>query len=311
MESIVLAPDRAALNQATDASYLDLSPPTDARPFFFNQLRLDRLIGQNLFELASRPGVFGGNLSATLTLAMLILISAALVAATIIVPLRSTLSAVTSTLIFAGTAYFALIGVGFMMTEIALLQRMSVFLGHPVYALSIVLFSLILSTGVGSLASERAPLESSGRLIAWSGLTSLYLFTLPAWLPGVLLHLESADLLIRAGLAVLVLTPAGFLMGFGFPTGMRLVSKVDRRPTPWFWGINGAAGVLAASVAVMTSISFGIDTTLRVGAICYLLLPGPALLLVRCVLRDEPNLAGVQQLGLRSSGSLLEARRCR
>ena len=296
LESIVLAPDRAALNQATDASYLDLSPPTDARPFFFNQLRLDRLIGQNLFELASRPGVFGGNLSATLTLAMLILISAALVAATIIVPLRSTLSAVTSTLIFAGTAYFALIGVGFMMTEIALLQRMSVFLGHPVYALSIVLFSLILSTGVGSLASERAPLATSGRLIAWSGLTSLYLFTLPAWLPGVLLHLESADLLIRAGLAVLVLTPAGFLMGFGFPTGMRLASKVDRRPTPWFWGINGAAGVLAASVAVMISISFGIDTTLRVGAICYLLLPGPALLLVRCVLRDEPDLAGMQQL---------------
>ena len=55
----------------------------------------------------------------------------------------------------------------------------------------------------------------------------------------------------------------------------------DKTPTPWFWGINGAAGVLAASVAVLTSIEFGIDTTLRIGAICYLLLPGPAVLLVR------------------------------
>ena len=262
---------------------MDLSPPTDARPFFFNQLRLGRLFDQDLFALASRQGVYGGNLSATLTLAMLILISAVLVAATIVIPLRSTVSTAAVTLTVAGTAYFALIGIGFMMAEIALLQRISVFLGHPVYSLSVVLFSLILSTGVGSLASERVPLDSSYRLIGWSALTSLYLLALPSWLPEILLDRESTSLLFRAGLAVLVLAPAGFLMGFGFPTGMRLVSMIDERPTPWFWGINGAAGVLAASVAVLMSIEFGIDTTLRVAAICYLLLPAPALLLVRWV----------------------------
>ena len=290
LASIVSAPDRDALQRATRASYLDLSAPTDARPFFFNQLRLDRLLDQDLLALASRPGVYGGNLSATLTLAMLILISAVLVAATIIIPLRSTVSAAPSTLTIAGTAYFALIGIGFMMVEIALLQRISIFLGHPVYALSVVLFSLILSTGVGSLASERMRLDSNARLIGWSVLTSVYLLALPAWLPEVLLRLESASLLLRAGLAVLVLAPAGFLMGFGFPTGMRLVSMIDARPTPWFWGINGAAGVLAASVAVLTSIEFGIDTTLRVGAVCYLLLPGPALLLVSFRLRGKAML---------------------
>jgi hypothetical protein len=290
LESIVTARDRDSLQRATLASYLDLSAPTDARPFFFNQLRLDRLLDQDLLAVASRPGVYGGNLSATLTLAMLILISAVLVAATIIIPLRSTLSAAASTLTIAGTAYFALIGIGFMMVEIALLQRISTFLGHPVYALSVVLFSLILTTGVGSMASERAPLDSSPRLIGWSALTGAYLLALPSWLPEVLLHLESAGLLFRAGLAVLVLAPAGFLMGFGFPTGMRLVSMIDARPTPWFWGINGAAGVLAASVAVLTSIEFGIDTTLRVGAVCYLLLPGPARLLVRFRLRGKTML---------------------
>ena len=282
LERIVAAPDRSALARATEASYLDLSPPTDARPFFFNQLRLGRLLDQDVFTLASRAGVYGGNLSATLTLAMLILISAILVAATIIVPLRSTASTGPSGLIGAGTFYFGLIGIGFMMVEIGLLQRISVFLGHPVYALSVVLFSLILSTGIGSLVSERVPLDSSARLVGWSVLTSLYLLLLPFWLPDILLRLESAGLLLRAGLAVLVLSPAGFLMGFGFPTGMRLVSAIDKKPTPWFWGINGAAGVLAASVAVLTSIEFGIDTTLRIGAICYLLLPGPALLLARC-----------------------------
>jgi hypothetical protein len=69
-------------------------------------------------------------------------------------------------------------------------------------------------------------------------------------------------------------------MGFGFPTGMRLVSAISTGPTPWFWGINGAAGVLAASVAVATSVAFSIDTTLRIGAACYLLVGAPAVLLM-------------------------------
>ena len=61
-------------------------------------------------------------------------------------------------------------------------------------------------------------------------------------------------------------------MGFGFPTGMRLIGAIDRKPTPWFWGINGAAGVLASVGAVVVSIAWGISTTLLVGACCYLLL---------------------------------------
>ena len=280
LTSIVAASDRAALDRATDASYLDLSAPTDARPFFFNQLRIQRLLEPDVLAQISKPGVYGGNLVATLTLAMLILVSACLVAATIILPLQSTVRASGRALAIGGTVYFALIGVGFMMAEIGLLQRMSVFLGHPVYALSVVLFSLILSTGLGSLASERFHVDRPVRLIAWSALTSLYLFMLPFWLPKVLLHLESASLLVRACLSVLVLSPAGFLMGFGFPTGMRLVSNVDGGPTPWFWGINGAAGVLASSIAVLTSIVFSIDTTLQIGALSYLLLPAPGLLLM-------------------------------
>jgi hypothetical protein len=68
------------------------------------------------------------------------------------------------------------------------------------------------------------------------------------------------------------IAPAGLLLGFAFPTGMRLIGVVDRTPTPWFWGINGAAGVLAAILAVVTSITFGINVTLTVGALCYFLL---------------------------------------
>ena len=59
-------------------------------------------------------------------------------------------------------------------------------------------------------------------------------------------------------------------MGFGFPTGMRLISAVDAKPTPWFWGINGAAGVLASSLAVLCSIAFGITATMTLAAVSYL-----------------------------------------
>ena len=87
------------------------------------------------------------------------------------------------------------------------------------------------------------------------------------------------ELALRALVCVLVILPAGVLMGFGFPTGMRLVSALDRRPMPWFWGINGAASVLASALAVGGSIALGIGATLTAGAICYFLLIPAALVL--------------------------------
>src|SRR5262249_59990187 len=92
-------------------------------------------------------------------------------------------------------------------------------------------------------------------------------------------YFDSAALLVRAIVCVAIISPAGVLMGFAFPIGMRLVSAVDRRPTPWFWGINGAAGVLASVLAVGTNIALGISATLCLGAACYLLLIPDVLLL--------------------------------
>jgi hypothetical protein len=147
------------------------------------------------------------------------------------------------------------------------------------YALGIVLFSIILSTGLGSLLSERVTLNRPTHIALWLMLLAAYVLALPAWLP-LLTGFESADLLTRSLLSVAAILPAGILMGFGFPTGMKLVMAQDPRPTPWFWGVNGAAGVLAAGIAVACSIFFSVDTTIRVGAVCYLLLMPTALLLM-------------------------------
>jgi SAM-dependent methyltransferase len=260
------------LTQRASGYALDITPPTDSRPFFFNQLRLTK--PQYMFEALRQitPGVIHGNIMAGATLLLIIVLSAILVVWVVIWPARGAVRDVERKLVTNGTFYFLMIGFGFMLIEIGLIQRMAIFLGHPIYALAIVLFSVILSTGLGSMLSERWPLSSFGRFAAWGAVLGIYVLALPIWLGSVLNELESGGLLVRALTAVGVIAPAGLLMGFGFPTGMRLTLAWDPRPTPWFWGINGAAGVLASGFAVACSITASIDVTLRLGALCYLLL---------------------------------------
>lgn len=292
LKTIINAPDLKTLQEYTSGLMLDLTPPRDARPFFFNQLHLDRPIESLSHAWKGVGGVFAGNSLAAFSLLSIMGVSLLLVTLVIILPMRPVIARANTRYALSGSTYFSLIGLGFMLVEIAMLQRMSVFLGHPVYSLSLVLFSLIFWTGMGSLASDKFIINTRGRLIGWVLLLSGYVLTLPLWLPDILLTLDSADLIVRGLLCVAVLMPAGFLMGFGFPTGMRLVSKIDDHATPWFWGINGAAGVLAGSIAVYTSIAFGIDATLMIGAGCYLLLI-PAALAIG-VLETAPTRETVQ-----------------
>ena len=287
--NIVTAQNLDELQQYTSSFALDLTPPSDNRPFFFNQVPIHKVFtARKAVGDQKVGGVASGNLAATSSLVSLFLVSSLLMVVTILVPLRSTVTQVDRRLATGGTAYFLLIGMGFMLVEIALLQRFSVFLGHPTYSLSIVLFTIILSTGLGSLISDRLPLDSRLKLAVWAGLTAVYIMLLPVFLPDVLLAFDDAQLLTRAAITVAALMPAGVLMGFGFPTGMRLISAVDHRPTPWFWGINGAAGVTASVMAVACSISFGISVTLIVGGLCYfLLIPAAYLIGVATARRAE------------------------
>jgi hypothetical protein len=106
---------------------------------------------------------------------MILLISILAVIATILVPLRDAARECPLRLAVAGSLYFSLIGMGFMLVEIALLQRFSVYLGHPIYSLSVCLFSLILASGLGSMTSDRLKLDSRGKLQTWVILVVGYL----------------------------------------------------------------------------------------------------------------------------------------
>jgi len=206
---------------------------------------------------------------------------------TIVLPLRVATKSAPRRLITIGTMYFSLIGGGFIFAEISLLQYFGVFLGHPIYAMGVCLFSLILSSGLGSLASGGFPLNSVGRISLWGAIVGGYLLLAQWGLTHLFAATTAQPLPMRILISLAVVMPVGFLMGFAFPTGMSLVEKVDAEPTPWFWGINGATGVLASVLAVMTSMAFGINVTMFIAGLCYLaLIPTAHALLAQSIPRS-------------------------
>lgn len=263
------------LNRISDEQFFDVSPSTDMRPFFFNQARLTQPL--EVAKLALKPLNEGhyvsmGQAKATFNLYIIIVFSAIMVAFVIIMPLLKTVENKTSSFIISGTFYFMMIGLGFMFIEISLLQALGVFLGHPIYGLSVVLFSIIISAGLGSLLSEKLPLTTLPRQVSWCFLTCAYGIFL-AFILGDLFHAYAeVNIMTRVLISIAIMIPAGMLMGFGFPTGLRLTEQFDTRATAWFWGINGAAGVLGSSISIAFNIALGIDKTLIVGGACYALL---------------------------------------
>lgn len=280
LERILGARTTADLVRIGDSTLINLSPAWDSNPFFFNQLRLASPAAM-LKVTGTDSGVLKGNLTASLTLLTLVAISALVVLAVVLAPARSSVQHASPRALFWSSAYFLTIGIAFMFVEMSLIQRMSLFLGHPIYGLAIVLFSLILATGLGSLISERLMRPSAPALIGWPLTLAVYVATLPAWLGTVLDATETGTLLERAAICLLTIVPAGVLMGLMFPAGMRLCTRLDQRMTPWLWAVNGAAGVLASGIAVLVAIETSLNHALWVGATAYALLAGIALVLLR------------------------------
>jgi hypothetical protein len=275
LQGIASASTHAALREAVRDDRFDYTAPTDRRPFFFNMLKpAAAFLPKNAG--AAGTGVVSGNLVATRTLTALGLITAVLVVTIILCPLAYSGRPRLGRGVFATSiVYFALIGLGFMFVQIPFLQRFSVYLGHPTYTFSIILFLMILAAGLGSFASERIDLARRGRV-----------FGIPIAI-GVLAALEVAvlqpalDVTVAWGLpgrtlvVSLFLVPLAFLMGHCFPLGVRLLGQHSDRVAAWMWGVNGACSVMASILAVMVSMWIAIDTGLLLAAALYLLLLVP------------------------------------
>ena len=153
-----------------------------------------------------------------------------------------------------------------MLVQMAVLQRFSIYLGHPTYTLSITLFSMILFAGLGSgaLGPCRAGTAATRACAAARRRRR------PAAAPGALRPVTQATigsgLIARSAVVVALLAPLSMLLGCFFPTGLRLVNRLSPEATAWMWGVNGAFSVLGSIVAVAISIFVGIHANLLAAA---------------------------------------------
>ncbi len=255
----------------------NVSPVADNAPFFFFTLKLDQILHQ---ESLSHGIDWKVNLG-VVVLATVLLISCLAVLAFLVIPLA----------VRGGRKqehpvrlmYFVAVGLGYILVEIAFIQRFVLFLGHPTYALTVVVFLLLLSSGAGSLASRRWVAHTQR---AWLPLAFiacallLYVFILPMLLNTLVGLPFEAKLLMSA----LLLVPLGFAMGMPFPTGLRALasapvpefptagkSELQKNAVEWAWAMNAGSSVLGSVLAMVIAIQFGLNVTLACGAAAYLM----------------------------------------
>jgi hypothetical protein len=184
--------------------------------------------------------------------------------------------------------YFLALGVGFMLVEIPLAQKLILPLGYPTLALTVILFSILLGGGAGAWASQRFADAALARWAIGCALGIAIATTFGIFLLG---WLQSAMLLwslpMRCVVTALLLLPLGFLLGAPFPAGMRLFARTRAPHIPLIWGLNGVASVVGSLCAAMGAKVFGFNAMLALGAAIYV---GAAFLLMRAV-RDQEEYA--------------------
>jgi len=260
--------------QNRDQLYRDylfkIKPVTDDKPFFYNFFKLNRL-KETYKALSQRwlPFLQGE------FLLPLLLFQAGLIAFVLIfLPLFALRKGKRPRegKFWKIFFYFGFIGMAFMFVEITLIQKFILFLSHPLYSIAIIIFSLLFSAGMGSYFSERILGQSLDKnlkrsLVFCAGLIALYLVLLPLFFRGCL----GCPFLLKMLLTVLIIFPLGFLMGFPFPTGIRLLTRGDQSTIPWAWATNAFSSVVNSISALMLAFWGGYNLVLFLAAGAYLL----------------------------------------
>jgi hypothetical protein len=179
--------------------------------------------------------------------------------------------------------FFVAIGAGYILCEVALIQRFVLFLGHPTYALTVIIFAMLMASGWGSYVSRRVVGLSEFRLGVVMALAAVLLAALTAVAGPVTERGVGWPLAWKVAVTVLLIAPPAFFLGMPFPTGLSLL-EARRQPTvKWAWAVNSAASVLGSVTAIFVAIYAGLQRTLAAGAACYI----GALLLLALTLRAE------------------------
>jgi SAM-dependent methyltransferase len=263
---LLLAADPAAYQR----NYrFDITPVDDNRPFFFYTVQ-PRDVEAFLLRTGGQSADTKVNV-AVLNLFNALAVSIVAVGVILLLPptvLGTRLPAEHSVRGFL--LYFLAIGAGYILIEVALIQKFVLFLGHPTYALTVVIFSLLVSSGAGSFASRKLLRGEPRRLLialaAAAGLVGL----LAVVLQPVLSSAVGLPLAVRMFATVLLIAPAGFAMGSPFPTGLRMLERRHAASVRWAWSLNAAASVLGSVGALVLALYVGLAATLLIGGGLYL-----------------------------------------
>jgi spermidine synthase len=255
----------------------NVAPVTDNAPFFFFTLKPEQV-----FRGLGRGGIdWKVNLGIAI-LGLVLVISVFAVAGFLVLPLL--VSSQSRSGRSVRLLYFIAIGLGYILAEIAFIQRFVLFLGNPTYALTVVIFLMLLSSGLGSVLSRRwfdEPTRVASAMAFIAAALVVYVFALPHLL-GTMVGLPFVLKLLISGL---LLVPVGFAMGMPFPSGLRALSpenpssdsSAKHGAVEWAWAMNAAASVLGSVLAMVIAMQFGLNVTLACGAAAYVF----AMLLLR------------------------------
>jgi predicted membrane-bound spermidine synthase len=248
----------------------NVNPTYDNNPFYFNSIRLS-----NLRRALKGVGEWQKTNLGTFVLFTLFAITSVMVLLFIIGPLvfvRSRAITGDKQGRISYLFYFACLGAGFIIVEVAMIQKFILFLGHPVYALAVVLFSLLTFSALGSYLSGRLD-ESRIKqtLVKLIGVLVVMVFVYILLLPPIFYGLVWMPHPARIIISIILMAPLAMMMGMPMPIGIKLLSKNAPQIIPWAWGVNGATSVMGSVGALVIAILTGFNQALVVGAGLYLL----------------------------------------
>lgn len=252
-----------------------IRPVSDERPFFYNFFKLRKIkatfqsLGQKLLPF------FQGEFLLPVILLQAILVAFILILLPLLASRRQREvqgfeRGVSRNVFF----YFGLIGVAFMFMEITLIHKFILYLGHPVYSFSVILFSLLFSSGVGSFLSKKIIGTNIIKHLRWCFvLCAAFIIVSFLIFPVIHENLLGVRFGYKILLTFLTIFPLGFLMGFPFPSGIRLLAQAGKKWIPWAWAINAFSSVISSVAALLIAFIGGYSLVLFLAAAAYLIAP--------------------------------------
>jgi hypothetical protein len=166
--------------------------------------------------------------------------------------------------------YFVCLGAGYIMIQVALIQKFVLLLGHPTYALTVIIFTMLLASGLGSNFSKKI-VQSNPERLRIVLLLIVILVPVLGYFAGLVSNLGPAwPLVVKMLATVVVVAPLAFLMGIPFPTGLATLEGWEKSAVRWAWSMNAASSVLGSALAIFLAIYIGLYQTLVVGGLLYL-----------------------------------------